>query len=122
MLKNNEITILLLTVLLIASTFIGVPLNGGDKGWIYLNGPFIDFVAGRWLSTYSLLSILIIMWTIVLYLVPFFMDSTYRDKIVIIVPAVYLILTVISFLPLIILCIPFIVCWVILMRVVLRLK
>ncbi len=116
--SKGDFKIQLLSLLLIATTFIGISINGGDKGWIRVNGVFIDFIAGRWMSEYSLLAIFIVLSTIILYLMPLLMGSPYRYKVVIFVPSIYLVLTVISFPPLIILCIPFIVCWFILISAV----
>ncbi len=112
----------ILILLLIASTFIGVPLNGGDKGWLCINGSFRDFVSGNSMQNYSFLQVLILIWTFVLYLMPIFLGSTYRNTIIIFVPAIYLVLTLLSFPLLIFLCIPFIVCWIILIRVALKKK
>ena len=111
-------TILFFSLLLIASTFIGIPLNGGDKGWLYINGFFREFIAGDWNVFDEPLYILVLISTVVLYLTPFFFLSKYRKKIFMIIPGIYLLLTLISFPLFIFLLIPFILVWVILLTAV----
>jgi len=113
-------TILFFSLLLIASTFIGIPINGGDKGWLYLNGFFREFIAGNWRMFDNPLYILVLISTLMLYLTPFFFLSKYRKKMFIIVPGVYLMLTLISFPLFIFLLIPFILLWIILLTAVNR--
>lgn len=55
---THKIVFLTLTLLLIASTFIGISLNGGDKGWLYINYLFRDFVNGHSIMDYTFLRIL----------------------------------------------------------------
>ncbi len=114
---DDKITLLILTFLLIACTFIGVSLNGGDKGNLYLNGFFRDFIALRWDVFRDSFYILVLISTICLYLIPLFFLSKHRKKIFIIVPLIYLLLTLISFPLFIILLIPFILVWIILILV-----
>lgn len=109
---KNESTILIISLLLIASTCIGVSLNGGDKGWFYLNGAFRDFISGKWDRTVNNLEVLLLISTIALYLMPLFILSKYKRRIFIVVPAVYMVLTLISFPFYIILLIPFILLWI----------
>lgn len=117
---KHQIIVLLLVLLLMGSTFIGIPLNGGDKGWLYINGIFRDFVAGNPIQNYSFLHVLVLLSTIVLYLMPLFIVSAYRNKIIIVVPAMYLVLTILTFPLFIFLCIPFILCWILLISVATR--
>ena len=111
---THKIIFLTLTLLLIASTFIGIPLNGGDKRWLYINYLFRDFVNGHSIIDYTSLHILTLLWTFILYLMPLFVFSSHRKKIVLLVPLVYLILTCLSMPLIIFLYIPFVLIWIIL--------
>ena len=112
-LKDKEVLILI--ILLIASTFIGIPINGGDKGWMFLNQVFRDFVMRNKGFEYSLINIYALVSTFILYAMPFFRNSIYDKQIYIALPLLYLIITFLYFPLLFTLFIPFIIIWIILL-------
>lgn len=118
--SDAVVTVIFFTLLLIASTFIGIPINGGDKGWLYVNGFFREFIAGNWTMFDNTLYILVLISTLMLYLTPFFFLWKFRKEMFVIVPGAYLLLTLISFPLFIFLLIPFILLWIILLTAVNR--
>ena len=116
--SKKEREILIITLLLIASTFIGVPLNGGDKGWIYINWVFREFVMSNKTFEYNLINNFVLAITIVFYTLHFYIKSIYRKQIFIVLPIFYFVFVLLSFPFFIFLFIPFIIIYIILIRAV----
>jgi hypothetical protein len=96
-LLKKESEILILSILLIATTFIGVPLNGGDKGWIYINWVFREFVMRNKTFEYTLVNVFVLVFTFILYTLPLYIKSIYRKQIFIVIPLFYFIVVLLSF-------------------------
>ncbi|RZK74999.1 MAG: hypothetical protein EOO85_14440 [Pedobacter sp.] len=114
---NSKIsfTLVIFSILLIASTWIGIPLNGGDKGWIYVNGPFRDFVYGihyNLTPIWEILRIVLIGWNVVLFITPLLILTKYKRIVMHAVPAIYLLLSVVYSALIAPLCIPFLAIWI----------
>ncbi len=88
--NGSEITIFTIILLLITSTFVGIPLNGGEKGWVFLNGIFRDVLSGYKIPK-DFLSVSTLLATIALYLLPLFVISKYRKTLFIYIPLIYLV-------------------------------
>ena len=118
MIKSSERSIILVVigVLLVASTFIGVSLNGGEKGWIYVNAPLRDFLSGHQPKVpllWHVIYIILIGWNIILFLLPVLIVTRFGKWSVIIIPPIYLLLTI-TYFPLVApLCIPFFLLWIV---------
>lgn len=112
----------ILLIALITSTYTGISLNGGEKGWIYINGLLRDFFTVQFeifqnTSSYWAIintSILLLI-NILLYFCPVlaFTDKFNRTG-TIYIPAAYLVLNLISFPLLIFLFIPYVLIWLVL--------
>ena len=113
--SKTSFTLIILSILLIGSTWIGLPLNGGDKGWIYVNGPFRDFLHGIHYNLppiWEILRVALIGWSVVLFITPLLMLTNYKRIVMYAVPAIYLLLSV-AYSPLTApLCIPFLGIWI----------
>lgn len=110
----KKIQLSILSLVLAATTFIGVPLNGGYKGWIYVNDAFRLFITGNFQgeNLYALsLHILLVIFTMALYLMPILVFVFNNHKLITYMPLAYLLLTLLYFPYLIILCIPFLILW-----------
>lgn len=118
MIKSLEKSVkhLIVSILLIASTFVGVSLNGGEKGWIFVNGPFRDFLSGNHNGLENhlreILYVLLIIFSVLLFVMPFFLWTRYRKQIIAFIPPLYLLLTIAYFPLVTLLCIPFLIVWV----------
>ncbi|MGN7988132.1 hypothetical protein ACTJKC_12375 [Pedobacter sp. 22226] len=107
----------LLVLLLILTTYIGIPLNGGDKGWIYVNGIFRDYLANR---TYFLMSsvhfsvfdFFVFISNIFLYLAPVLVFTRLNKIGAIYIPSTFLIFSLIYFPLMVILLVPYLVIWI----------
>ena len=124
---KDRIIFVILTVLLVASTFIGVPLNGGEKGWIYANYAFRLFLYGQLVDSdrsvfMNTISILLIGWNILLMALPVFIFTKFRRLSIIYLPLGFLILTLAYFFLLGILCLPFFILWILAMEYSSRIK
>ncbi|RDC54895.1 hypothetical protein DU508_18940 [Pedobacter chinensis] len=108
----------LLILLLIPTTYIGIPLNGGRKGWIYVNSLLRDFYSD-WSSFFvnenSILFIsinfFILLINILLYSSPILVFTKYNKMGSMYIPTIYLILTIAYFPLMVILLIPYIFIW-----------
>ncbi|WP_158526275.1 hypothetical protein [Pedobacter paludis] len=113
---EQKLTSILIILFLIASTFIGVPLNGGDKGWIYGYSMFLSTLysltdtANLFAFIVSPFGILTLLGGIGVCLLPLIIFTKYEKWFVLFIPLVY-ILTNFLVIPLLI---PFIVFWIIL--------
>lgn len=112
----------ILLIFLIASTYIGIPLNGGEKGWIYVNGLLRDFFTMQFeifqnTSSYWAIfntSIILII-NIALYFCPCMIFTVKFNRTgTIYIPAAYLVLNLIYFPLLIFLFIPYVLIWLVL--------
>jgi len=118
---NRSIQIILL-IFLIATTYIGIPVNGGEKGWIYVNGLLRDFYNGHFnvfdkrnLFWYQLVIIANLLTNILLYICPFLvLTDKYNKTGVIYIPIAFLILSIFCLSIFIFLCIPYILIWLVL--------
>jgi len=111
---TKKIQLSILSVVLAAATFVGVPLNGGDKGWLYVNDAFRSFIVGNFRNenAYALIiQILLMVSSVALYLMPILVFVINNRKLTLYVPLIYLLLTFLYFPHLIILCVPFIFIW-----------
>jgi hypothetical protein len=118
---NNSIVVLLIVML--ASTFIAVPVNGGDKGWwsvwgleyagicqiFHLQGGETRAVLGDYFGL--VLSVA----HLSLFSLPFFTTKKYFGKLLIWLPVTYLALTAALVFVFLIFFIPFAVFWVIIL-------
>lgn len=117
--RSIQIIILLF---LIASTYIGIPLNGEEKGWIHVNGVLRDFCNGHFnifdkrnITWYQLILIANLLTNMLLYICPFLvLTDKYSKAGAIYIPAIYLILSIFSLVIFIFLCIPYILIWLVL--------
>ena len=113
---KRSIVVLILSLLLIGSTFLGVSLNGGDKGWIYVNGPFRDFLNGitvKLSPTWQVIRVMLIGWSLVLLLMPILVLTKLQRLGLRYVPPIYLLLTIAYFPLSTPLCIPFSIVWIV---------
>lgn len=107
----------LLTLLLIPTTYIGIPLNGGDKGWIYVNSVLRDYFANRTsflISSvhFSIFDFFVFISNILLYMAPILVFTRLNKIGAVYIPTAFLILTLIYFPLMVILLIPYILIWV----------
>ncbi|QNN41096.1 hypothetical protein [Pedobacter roseus] len=107
----------LLTLLLIPTTYIGIPLNGGDKGWIYVNSVLRDYFANRTsflISSvhFSVFDFFVFISNILLYIAPVLVFTRLNKIGAVYIPTAFLILTLIYFPLMVILLIPYILIWV----------
>jgi len=119
--KDRRVEIAILSLFLSATTFIGVPLNGGDKGWVYVNDAFRSFINGNFNDDnfYGLfLQALLAISTIVLYLLPIMVFGFSNQKLILYVPLIWLLLTLWYFPLMLMLCIPFLIVWVVMLLLV----
>ncbi|MDN3585193.1 hypothetical protein QWY86_00835 [Pedobacter aquatilis] len=113
---------IILLIFLIASTYIGIPLNGGEKGWVYVNGLLRDFYKEQFAifheinsSWVSFITIATLVTNIMLYICPFLVLTDKYNKLgVIYIPITFLILSVFCLSIFIFLCIPYILIWLVL--------
>lgn len=117
---DSKVAVVFTTLVLVASTFIGIPLNGGDKGWVFFNFVFRDFISGNSIDSAQPLHILLLIWTCLLYLMPILVFTKYRKPVVKFIPLVYLVLTFFTISIFITLGIPFLIIWIGLMIAVAR--
>lgn len=111
---TKKIQLSILSVVLAAATFVGVPLNGGDKGWLYVNDAFRSFIVGNFRNENAcalIIQILLVVSSVALYLMPILVFVINNRKLTFYVPLIYLLLTFLYFPHLIILCVPFIFIW-----------
>lgn len=101
--------------IIISTTYIGIPINGGDKGWIYVNGVLRDFFTSHWGNLIfrnhffeSAINIISLFINITIYLCPILVFTKQNKIAVIYIPVIYLIVTLIYFPLMIILLIPYI--------------
>jgi len=107
----------LLVLLLIPTTYIGIPLNGGDKGWIYVNSVLRDYFANRTsflISSvhFSVFDFFVFISNILLYMAPILVFTRLNKIGAVYIPTAFLILTLIYFPLMVILFIPYILIWV----------
>ena len=113
--SKTSFTLVIFSILLIGSTCIGVPINGGDKGWIYVNGPFRDFLHAIHSSLapmWEILRVALIGWSVVLFITPLLVLTKYKRIVMYAVPAIYLLLSVAYSALIAPLCIPFLLIWI----------
>lgn len=108
----------ILILLLIATTYIGIPINGGEKGWIYVNGLLQYFYAKQFRIFHNMPSILysfftfsVLLINVLLYITPIFIFTKYNKIGSIYIPTIFLLLTLAYFPLMIILLIPYILIW-----------
>lgn len=114
--KSNQITTVVLLVLMIASTFIGIPLNGGDKGWVHIYdaelGLFTWTLLGPqkhvWLNVILVFQLIT---HIALFALPFLTRHKRFFTLLVGIPLLYLLLQAVTFYVFLILLIPFIILW-----------
>jgi hypothetical protein len=116
--KNLNPIIISLLILMLASTFIGVPLNGGDKGWAHVydgelavlkrvvEGPFkiwwrMGLLVAQCLTHLALFSL------------PFSTGTKRFFSWLVGLPLLYLLLQAATFFYFVILLVPFIILWII---------
>jgi hypothetical protein len=106
-----------LALLLIPTTYIGIPLNGGDKGWIYVNSVLRDYFANRTSILmspvhFSVFDFFVFISNILLYITPILVFTRLNKVGAIYIPTLFLILTLIYFPLMVILLIPYILIWI----------
>lgn len=113
--SNFRFTQFALLFILICTTYIGISINGGDKGWIYVNGVLRDFCSNGWSSlilrnhfygtAINLLSLFI---NIIIYFCAILVFTRHNKIAVLHIPVIYLIITLVYFPLMVILLIPYI--------------
>ena len=114
--SRKSIYPVLMSVLLIATAYIGIPLNGGEKGWLHANDALRYLLQWNFPEEMILrktLFVIAAMSAFVLHLIPFLICTKYRKYALYLLPATFLLSTTAWFPPFIILCVPFIIVWVI---------
>jgi len=119
--NQGKIAIIILLLLMIASTFIGVPLNGGAKGWIYLYDIEYELIRGCLKGAVQVymprfMMILLAIQCIVhlsIIVLPFLMGSKRFFSWLVAIPLLYIILQAATFFYFLILLIPFAVLWIV---------
>lgn len=103
----------LLALLLIPTTYIGIALNGGDKGWIYVNSVLRSYYAHR--TTFlmsstdlSVIDFFVLISNILLYISPILIFTRFYKISTIYIPTLFLVITLIYFPLMVILLIPYI--------------
>ncbi|WP_293309347.1 hypothetical protein [Pedobacter sp. UBA5917] len=107
----------LLALLLIPTTYIGIPLNGGDKGWIYVNGVLRDYYVHRTsflISSvnFSVFEFFVLIGNMLLYIAPILIFTRINKIGAVYIPTLFLVLTLIYFPLMIILFIPYVLIWI----------
>lgn len=113
--SNFRLTQSLILCILISTTYIGISINGGDKGWIYVNGLLRDFCSNRWSSLIlrnhfygTAINLISLFTNITIYLCPILVFTKHNKIAVLYIPIIYLIITLVYFPLMIILLIPYI--------------
>jgi hypothetical protein len=107
---------ILLILMIVSSLFVGIPINGSQAGWASLYGYEYDrillLMKGTGISTYQvIISVLLLTAHLGLICLPLFIKKSYFKDLLIIIPASFLILYLLSAALLILLLIPFILLW-----------
>jgi hypothetical protein len=115
--KNLNRIIIPLLILMVASTFIGVPLNGGDKGWLHVYdgelGLFINtLISSSTPLSRTILLVLQLITHLALFILPVFIKSKHFFGLLIGIPLLYLSLQTVTFIYFLILLVPFIILWI----------
>lgn len=113
--KNLKPKFIVLFILLFASTFLGVPINGGDKGWFFaFSNEMIVFGNTSEINLRTLILVWILVVThLSLFALPFIKKNKHFFKLLVAIPLLYLLLQVAIFYFILILLVPFIIVWVI---------
>ncbi|MFD2148431.1 hypothetical protein [Mucilaginibacter antarcticus] len=114
--RSTKIILVIFLLLMIASTFIGIPLNGGDKGWIYVYdgelGLFTYTILGSsgklWRDVLLAIQVITHM---ALFTLPFLLNYKRFTYLLVSIPLLYLLLQALTFYYLLILLIPFMILW-----------
>jgi hypothetical protein len=113
---------ILLILMIILSVAVGIPINGGDKGWLSLWGPEFSYPVSMIIksgtSTFSLPEIILWIMLLIAHIgvisLPFLTHKSYFNSLLIGAPLAFiLIFIVFASIFIIIVLIPFIIVWIV---------